>query len=309
MCFGSTGMFEQDDVENWVSLTTTAGGAMARRLLLNSRMGLLADDRPVVGALAANCCARAGSRPGRLRPVQPARPARLVGGLPVMTKSLPFNDVRHLEAHQFLVDEAFARRPAVRRVAGHADRRRQLCHAGPRDHRAGRGIRRLAGTGAGDGALRRGQVLADPAGRARFATEHAWTEDPPSPSCATWSATCALLSNSRMIEHTWWCNRPNCCFAAAGTSTRAPWCPARPRGYAAVVRRSLEIGPAQHHCRRICAADAEPGGVPVEQPITVANEFAEVEVRRVDTRNGSRLLISAPRAGRSISLDTWNWRR
>src|SRR5262249_33675882 len=51
MCFGSTGMFEQDDVENWVSLTTTAGGSMARRLLLNSRMGLLEDDRPVVEAL------------------------------------------------------------------------------------------------------------------------------------------------------------------------------------------------------------------------------------------------------------------
>jgi hypothetical protein len=53
MCFGSTGMFEQDDVENWVSLTNTAGGSMARRLLLNSRMGLLADDRPVVEALSA----------------------------------------------------------------------------------------------------------------------------------------------------------------------------------------------------------------------------------------------------------------
>ena len=51
MCFGSSGMFEQDDVENWVSLTTTAGGSMARRLLLNSRMGLLADDRPVIEAL------------------------------------------------------------------------------------------------------------------------------------------------------------------------------------------------------------------------------------------------------------------
>jgi hypothetical protein len=54
MCFGSTGMFEQDDVENWVSLTTTAGGSMARRLLLNSRMGLLADDRPVIEALPPN---------------------------------------------------------------------------------------------------------------------------------------------------------------------------------------------------------------------------------------------------------------
>ncbi len=51
MCFGSTGMFEQDDVENWVSLTNTAAGSMARRLLLNSRMGLLADDRLVVEPL------------------------------------------------------------------------------------------------------------------------------------------------------------------------------------------------------------------------------------------------------------------
>ncbi|MGW2523500.1 Rieske 2Fe-2S domain-containing protein [Streptomyces sp. NPDC001617] len=47
MCFGSTGMFEQDDVENWVSLTNTAAGSMARRLLLNSRMGLLADGTEV----------------------------------------------------------------------------------------------------------------------------------------------------------------------------------------------------------------------------------------------------------------------
>jgi phthalate 3,4-dioxygenase alpha subunit len=44
-------MFEQDDVENWVSLTSTAAGSMARRLRLNSRMGLLADDRPVVAPL------------------------------------------------------------------------------------------------------------------------------------------------------------------------------------------------------------------------------------------------------------------
>lgn len=51
MCFGSSGMFEQDDVENWVSLTTTAGGSMARRLLLNGRMGLLHDDTPVVAPL------------------------------------------------------------------------------------------------------------------------------------------------------------------------------------------------------------------------------------------------------------------
>ncbi|WP_406416325.1 Rieske 2Fe-2S domain-containing protein [Streptomyces sp. NBC_00873] len=51
MCFGSSGMFEQDDVENWVSLTSTAAGSMARRLLLNNRMGLLSDNSPVVPAL------------------------------------------------------------------------------------------------------------------------------------------------------------------------------------------------------------------------------------------------------------------
>ena len=41
----------------------------------------------------------------------------------------------------------------------------------------------------------------------------------------------------------------------------------------------------------------------VGEPLTVANEFAEAQVRRVDTRNGSRLLITAPRTGRWISLD------
>ncbi|WP_231999080.1 dihydrodiol dehydrogenase [Mycobacterium sp. 1081908.1] len=43
--------------------------------------------------------------------------------------------------------------------------------------------------------------------------------------------------------------------------------------------------------------------MPVNERITIANEFTEVVVQRVDTRNGSRLLISAPKTGRSISLD------
>lgn len=54
MCFGSTGMFEQDDVENWVSLTNTAAGSMARRLRLNSRMGLLDGDTKVVDNLSVD---------------------------------------------------------------------------------------------------------------------------------------------------------------------------------------------------------------------------------------------------------------
>jgi phenylpropionate dioxygenase-like ring-hydroxylating dioxygenase large terminal subunit len=45
MCFGSSGMFEQDDVENWASITQMARGQMARRLKLNSRMGLDRADR------------------------------------------------------------------------------------------------------------------------------------------------------------------------------------------------------------------------------------------------------------------------
>lgn len=42
---------------------------------------------------------------------------------------------------------------------------------------------------------------------------------------------------------------------------------------------------------------------PVGEPITVANEFTEVVIQRVETRNGSRLLIRSPRRGRSITLD------
>jgi hypothetical protein len=41
----------------------------------------------------------------------------------------------------------------------------------------------------------------------------------------------------------------------------------------------------------------------VSEPISIANEFTEVLIQRVDTRNGSRLLISATKTGRSISLD------
>ena len=37
--------------------------------------------------------------------------------------------------------------------------------------------------------------------------------------------------------------------------------------------------------------------------LTVANEFAEVTVTRVQTRNGVRLLIESPRSGQWITLD------
>src|SRR2546430_3779835 len=52
MCFGISGMFEQDDVENWVSITDMAAGSMARRLTLNSRMGLTSEGKPLKRPLA-----------------------------------------------------------------------------------------------------------------------------------------------------------------------------------------------------------------------------------------------------------------
>ncbi|MEO6793366.1 MAG: dihydrodiol dehydrogenase [Mycobacterium sp.] len=41
----------------------------------------------------------------------------------------------------------------------------------------------------------------------------------------------------------------------------------------------------------------------VGETITIANEFTEVTLRRVNTRNGSRLLITSPKSGQWISLD------
>ncbi len=38
------------------------------------------------------------------------------------------------------------------------------------------------------------------------------------------------------------------------------------------------------------------------QPISIGNEFAEVRVLRVETRNGSRLLIESPKSGQWVAL-------
>jgi len=37
-------------------------------------------------------------------------------------------------------------------------------------------------------------------------------------------------------------------------------------------------------------------------PITLANEFSEIRVVRVETRNGSRLLIESPKSGQWVAL-------
>lgn len=38
------------------------------------------------------------------------------------------------------------------------------------------------------------------------------------------------------------------------------------------------------------------------EPLQVANEFSEVVVRRVGSRNGTRLLIESPRSGQWVTL-------
>jgi hypothetical protein len=48
----------------------------------------------------------------------------------------------------------------------------------------------------------------------------------------------------------------------------------------------------------LAALTARQAGAAIE----VANEFAQVRVRRVETRNGSRLLIESPKSGQWIAL-------
>jgi hypothetical protein len=38
------------------------------------------------------------------------------------------------------------------------------------------------------------------------------------------------------------------------------------------------------------------------EPIVIANEFAEVRICRVETRNGSRLLVESPKSGQWVAL-------
>ncbi len=38
------------------------------------------------------------------------------------------------------------------------------------------------------------------------------------------------------------------------------------------------------------------------EPLSIGNEFAEARVVRVETRNGSRLLVESPRSGQWVSL-------
>jgi phthalate 3,4-dioxygenase subunit alpha len=44
MCFGTSGMFEQDDVENWTSITSVSKGRLASTVTLDTTMGMAAEE-------------------------------------------------------------------------------------------------------------------------------------------------------------------------------------------------------------------------------------------------------------------------
>jgi hypothetical protein len=54
--------------------------------------------------------------------------------------------------------------------------------------------------------------------------------------------------------------------------------------------------------RRAAAERAELLEHAAGEPIRIGNEFAEVRVLRVETRNGSRLLIESPKSGQWVTL-------
>ncbi len=43
-------------------------------------------------------------------------------------------------------------------------------------------------------------------------------------------------------------------------------------------------------------------GVRRGEPIVLGNEFSEVRISRIDTRNGARLLIESPKSGHWVTL-------
>src|SRR3954447_7960636 len=86
----------------------------------------------------------------------------------------------------------------------------------------------------------------------------------------------------------------------------APGCPAARGRRLAAQAPGRASGPPHHRHR-------QPRDFPVsggtgeryadEPPITIANEFAEVRIRKVLTRNGERLELEAHRRGYRILLD------
>jgi len=97
-----------------------------------------------------------------------------------MTNELPFNDIRHLQAHQFLVDEAYLL-DAQQYEAWLDTLTDDVRYVMPVRVTTARGAGFGTTPGRGPGMAHFDEDKYSLRQRvARFATEHAWTEDPPS---------------------------------------------------------------------------------------------------------------------------------
>ena len=228
MCFGSSGMFEQDDVENWVSITSTARGTMARRLLLNSRMGLRHDGTPARRRVPG--LRRAGLGPPGLRRAQPAPPAVALGRrrsrrpptrpAPPRVRPRPRRAMTPLalhrpattsSAHQFLVEEAHLL-DTMQFEAWFELLTDDVVYCMPVRVTAVKAIDEA--TRADHAPLRRGPVVVAQAGRPARSpgTRGRRTR---SPACATTSPT---SGPSPPTTPTPWPSSPRCCCSAAGAT-------------------------------------------------------------------------------------------
>ncbi|MGI8721929.1 MAG: hypothetical protein ACR2JG_06845 [Geodermatophilaceae bacterium] len=61
-------------------------------------------------------------------------------------------------------------------------------------------------------------------------------------------------------------------------------------------------GSDEHAATRAAQERADLAAHTLGQPLSIGNEFSEIRVSRVQTRNGSRLLIESPRSGQWIAL-------
>ena len=276
MCFGISGMFEQDDVENWVSITDMAAGSMARRLTLNSRMGLTSEGKPLKPPLAAfagpGVAYQGFGEYGQRHWLGHVERLPRPGGAVTAARPLPYGDPAHLAAHQFLVEEA-----ALLDAADYAGWLGLLCE----DIRYVMPVRVTTARGADfDSLADMGHFDEDMYALRkrvqRLATDHAWTEDPP-------SRTRHFVTNVRTFRGET-AMRP-----AGGIGPAAVPQPRRharglpdlggPNGPAPRHRGRPPPGPAGDHRGRVGAAHPEPGGVPVTSRRPAADQAGQ-RVRR-----------------------------